>query len=105
MNVFLQIMIALCAVYGFYMLICAVTAKWGEAALDEQGCKCGEDEISIFATAENLEYCLRAAIAESNLSIKKITVNIFEDSPEREELVYIAEAFRRRHGNIRIKMI
>lgn len=105
MNLFLHILTAFCAVYGFYMLICAIAAQWGGAVLSNQGCECGEDEISIFAGAENLEYCLRAAIAESNLSVKKITVNILKSSPERDELIYIAGEFRKRHGNVRIKMI
>lgn len=105
MNIILQIIVSICLVYGIYMLACAYASKLGETELKRNGCICREDEISIFASPSSLEHCIRAALAESNLTVKKITVNIDAGSPDREKMIYITEAFRKRHSNIRINMM
>ncbi len=102
MYIFIRIFLSLCIFYGIYIVATALIAFCAGRELKRRGCECDGGEISIYADSENVEYCIRAAIAESAFRVKKITVNIPQSSPEREKTAEIAEKFRRKYKNIKI---
>lgn len=105
MSIFLKILIAFCAFCVIYIIFAIVISVRAGKALKKQGCEFIGDEISIYADADNVEYCIRAAIAESTFKVKRINVNIPSGSPEREKTAAIAERFRRKYKNIKINYI
>lgn len=105
MSIFLKILIAFCAFCIIYIVIAIAVSVRAGKELEKQGCEAIGDEISIYADAENVEYCIRAAIAESTFKVKRININIPSGSPEREKTAAIAERFRRKHKNIKINYI
>lgn len=105
MSIFLKILVAFfvfCVIYIVFAIVISVRAG---KALKKQGCDLIGDEISIYADADNVEYCIRAAIAESTFKVKRININIPSGSPEREKTAAIAEKFRRKYKNIKINYI
>lgn len=105
MSIFLKILVAFfsfCVIYIVFAIVISVRAG---KALKKQGCDLIGDEISIYADADNVEYCIRAAIAESTFKVKRININIPSGSPEREKTAAIAERFRRKYKNIKINYI
>lgn len=92
-------------VYGIFMLWCVLRSYLGKRALEKNGCIVSYDETYIRARAESLEYCIRAAIAESNLTRKRIIVEIERGSPTTDEEEFIARAMREKHGNIELRFI
>lgn len=105
MSIFLKILIAFCAFCVIYIIFATVISVRAGKELKKQGCELIGDEISIYADADNVEYCIRAAIAESTFKVKRINVNILSGSPEREKTAAIAERFRRKYKNIKINYI
>lgn len=105
MSIFLKILIAFCAFCVIYIIFAIVISVRAGKALKKQGCEFIGDEISIYADADNVEYCIRAAIAESTFKVKRININIPSGSPEREKTAAIAERFRRKYKNIKINYI
>ena len=105
MSIFLKILIAFCAFCVIYIIFAIVISVRAAKELKKQGCDLMGDEISIYADADNVEYCIRAAIAESTFKVKRINVNIPSGSPEREKTAAIAEEFRRKYKNIKINYI
>ena len=105
MSIFLKILIAFCAFCVIYIIFTTVIFVRAGKALKKQGCELIGDEISIYADADNVEYCIRAAIAESTFKVKRININIPSGSPEREKTAAIAERFRRKYKNIKINYI
>ena len=59
----------------------------------------------IFAEADTLEYLLRAAEAERNISNKKIEVNIRAAEKDFAENLFIAKAFCKKHRDTFINII
>ena len=102
MYIFINIFLSFCIFYGIYIIGTAVISSHAGKELKRRGCSCDDKEISIYADSENVEYCIRAAIAESVFKVKKITVNVPSSSPERERTAEIAERFRRKYKNIKI---
>lgn len=102
MYIFIKIFLSFCIFYGVYIIVSAAISAHAGKELRRHGCSCGDSEINIYADSENVEYCIRAAIAESAFRVKKITVNIPSASPEREKTAEIAERFRRKYKNIKI---
>lgn len=105
MSIFLKILIAFCAFCVIYIIFAIVISVRAGKELKKQGCELIGDEISIYADADNVEYCIRAAIAESTFKVKRININIPSGSPEREKTAAIAERFRRKYKNIKINYI
>ncbi|MBQ9511220.1 MAG: hypothetical protein IJR55_05965 [Clostridia bacterium] len=105
MTIFLQISAICCGLYGVYMIICAVRSIWGERTLIEHDCILTDREIVIFAEANTLEYLLRAAEAERNLTSKRIEVNIRASDADYSESLFIAKAFCKKHSNTEINII
>lgn len=105
MSIFLKILIAFCAFCVIYIIFAIVISVRAGKELKKQGCELIGDEISIYADADNVEYCIRAAIAESTFKVKRININISSGSPEREKTAEIAERFRRKYKNIKINYI
>ena len=105
MSIFLKILVAFFAFCVIYIVFANVISVRAGKALKKQGCDRIGDEISIYADADNVEYCIRAAIAESTFKVKRININIPSGSPEREKTAAIAERFRRKYKNIKINYI
>ena len=105
MTVFMEIAASCCAFYGIYMIICAVRSIWGERTLIANDCILTDREIVIFAEAGKLEYLLRAAEAERNLSSKTIEVKIRANDEDFAESMFIAKAFEKKHDDIIISII
>ena len=105
MSIFLKILVAFFAFCVIYIVFAIVISVRAGKALKKQGCDLIGDEISIYAAADNVEYCIRAAIAESTFKVKRININIPSGSPEREKTAAIAERFRRKYKNIKINYI
>jgi len=102
----IAILIGAAAVFGLYMLVCALAARFGRRELIRSGAATEEDDaIHIYANAESLEYYIRCALMSSNLEKIRIVIHIRKNDACRDEMIDIAERFSRTHKNLTYRLI
>lgn len=99
-------LLGVAAVYGLYMLICALAAKFGRRELMRSGVSSEDNgDINIYANAENLEYYIRCALMSSNLEQIRIVVNIRKSDASRDEMIDITQRLGRNHKNLTYRLL
>lgn len=102
----IAVLLGMAAVYGLYMLIQALIARFGKRELMRSGVSSEENgDINIYANAESLEYYIRCALMSSSLERVRIVVNIRKSDAAREEMIDITQRLGRTHKNLTYRLI
>lgn len=67
--------------------------------------KITNNRIEIFANYENLEYYIRCSMFAYAQQKTVIVIHINRSDAHFDEIMYIAESFASRHGNVRCELI
>ena len=67
--------------------------------------KITNNRIEIFANYENLEYYIRCSMFAYAQQKTVIVIHIDRSDAHFDEIMYIAESFASRHGNVRCELI
>ena len=97
METALYIILTFSAVYGSYMLICAIISVVCTKELRRRGIDTDGDRITIAADAASLEYLAGCALMSSTFERKKIILLIDRSDPDA---LSTAEMLCRSHKNI-----